>query len=63
MFLQDLKKANLATKLIVGIWTKRDKVNQVANGSSMSFGWYDKSYDYLKAKKQYKFLNTSTYQQ
>jgi hypothetical protein len=38
MFLQDLKKANLATKLIIGIWTKRDKTNKVANGSSMTFG-------------------------
>jgi len=48
----------MAADLIVGIYAKKDLTNKVATGSSMSFGWYDKSYDYIKKYSKYDTLNT-----
>ena len=48
MFIRDLQNNQLASQLIVGIYAKKDINNKVASGSSMSFGWYDKSYDFVK---------------
>ena len=48
MFIRDLQNNQLASQLIVGIYAKKDINNKVATGSSMSFGWYDKSYDFVK---------------
>ena len=59
MFLQDVINSKLAKDLIIGIWTKRDKNNKVATGSSMSIGCYDKSYDFLQKRHKVKLLNTT----